>query len=212
MSTFGKLPKSEAGSYAPRMSLAEVLDDLLNLQELAEVEGDPKRRRALDEVRSHVARRERGAKVSEAAAVLAISQPTVRAWIELRVLTPMPGTKPVRLGRQESAPRTRPPNGCRAWCRSPGSLPTAVRQGVRRSFFGRSCCPGSMSTTSASTPPLRRQCTPGCTPDRVSYRRSSTGRPPSSARPVPSAATQPALSQLLPGEASWGSPTCCCTR
>ena len=79
------------------MSLAEVLDDLLELQELAQDEGDPKRRRAIDEVRSHVARRERGAKVSEAAAVLGISQPTVRAWIELGVLTPMPGTKPVRI-------------------------------------------------------------------------------------------------------------------
>ncbi|HEV2068468.1 MAG TPA: helix-turn-helix domain-containing protein [Acidimicrobiales bacterium] len=79
------------------MSLAEVLDDLLELQELAEDEGDPKRRRALDEVRSHVARRERGAKVSEAAAVLAISQPTVRAWIESGVLMPMPGTKPLRI-------------------------------------------------------------------------------------------------------------------
>ncbi len=80
--------------YARRMSLAEVLDDLLELQELAQDEGDPKRRRAIDEVRSHVARRERGAKVSEAAAVLGISQPTVRAWIESGVLTPMPGTKP----------------------------------------------------------------------------------------------------------------------
>ncbi len=79
------------------MSLAEVLDDLLELQELAQGEGDPKRRRAIDEVRSHVARRERGAKVSEAAAVLGISQPTVRAWIESGLLTPMPGTKPLRI-------------------------------------------------------------------------------------------------------------------
>ncbi len=83
--------------YARPMSLAEVLDDLLELQELAQDEGDPKRRRALDEVRAHVARRERGAKVSEAAAVLGISQPTVRAWIESGVLMPMPGTKPVRI-------------------------------------------------------------------------------------------------------------------
>jgi excisionase family DNA binding protein len=60
-------------------------------------EGDPKRRRALDEVRAHVARRERGAKVSEAASVLGISQPTVRAWIESGVLTPMPRSKPVRI-------------------------------------------------------------------------------------------------------------------
>ncbi len=79
------------------MSLAEVVDDLLELQELAQDEGDPKRRRALDEVRAHVARRQRGAKVSEAAAVLGISQPTVRAWMESGVLTPMPSTKPVRI-------------------------------------------------------------------------------------------------------------------
>lgn len=79
------------------MSLAEVLDDLFELQELAQAEGDPRRRRALDEVRTHVARRERGAKVAEAAAVLGISQPTVRAWIESGALRPVPGAQPVRI-------------------------------------------------------------------------------------------------------------------
>ena len=80
------------------MSLAEVLDDLLELQMLAQEEDDPKRRRVLDEVRAHVARREPGAKVSEAAAVLGISQPTVRTWIGSGVLTPVGGAKPVRVG------------------------------------------------------------------------------------------------------------------
>lgn len=80
------------------MSLTEVLDDLLELQMLAQEEDDPKRRRVLDKVRVHVAGREPGAKVCEAAAVLGISQPTVRTWIESGVLTPVGGTKPVRVG------------------------------------------------------------------------------------------------------------------
>lgn len=79
------------------MSLAEVLDDLLELQDLAKEEEDPERRRSLDEVRTHLARRERGAKVSEAASVLGISQPTVRAWMESGILAAVPGTKPVRI-------------------------------------------------------------------------------------------------------------------
>jgi len=90
--------KSEGGGCTIRsMSLAEVVGDLLELQDLAKDELDPGRRRTLDEVRMHVARREGGAKVSEAAAVLGISQPTVRAWIEAGLLTAMDGTKPVRL-------------------------------------------------------------------------------------------------------------------
>lgn len=79
------------------MSLAEVVGDLLELEDLAQHEGDPDRRRLLDEVRAHVARRERGAKVSEAADVLGISQPTVRAWIETGVLPAVSGSKPVRV-------------------------------------------------------------------------------------------------------------------
>ncbi len=79
------------------MSLAEVVGDLLELQDLATQEEDPERRRSLDEVRAHVARREGGAKVSEAARVLGISQPTVRAWIDAGVLTAIPDAKPVRI-------------------------------------------------------------------------------------------------------------------
>lgn len=79
------------------MSLAEVVGDLLELQGLAEDEADPERRRLFDEVRAHVARREPGAKVSEAADVLGISQPTVRAWIETGILPAVSGTKPVRI-------------------------------------------------------------------------------------------------------------------
>jgi hypothetical protein len=79
------------------MSLADVLDDLLALEELASGEKDPDRRRSLDDIRSHVARRDRGAKVSEAAGVLGLSQPTVRAWIDAGLLTTVSGAKPVRV-------------------------------------------------------------------------------------------------------------------
>lgn len=79
------------------MSLVEVVDDLLTLEELAEHENDPDRRRSLEAVRSHVADRDRGAKVSEAAQVLGLSQPTVRAWIESGLLEPIAGTAPVRV-------------------------------------------------------------------------------------------------------------------
>jgi DNA-binding transcriptional ArsR family regulator len=79
------------------MSLVEVVDDLLMLGELAANEDDPGRRRALDVVRGHVADRDRGAKVSEVALVLGISQPTVRAWIEAGVLESRGDATPVRV-------------------------------------------------------------------------------------------------------------------
>src|SRR5687768_1755171 len=79
------------------MSLTEVVDDLLTLERLAEQEDDPDRRRSLDVVRSHLADRGRGAKVSEVADVLGLSQPTVRAWAEAGVLEPIDGAAPVRV-------------------------------------------------------------------------------------------------------------------
>lgn len=79
------------------MSLVEVVDDLLTLEELAKHENDPDRRRSIEVVRTHLAGRGRGAKVSEVARVLGLSQPTVRAWIEAGVLEPMAGTTPVRV-------------------------------------------------------------------------------------------------------------------
>ncbi len=79
------------------MSVAEVLQDLLELDELANVESDPQRRRSLNAVRTHVAHRARGAKVAEASELLGISQPTVRTWIESGVLSAVPGSKPVRV-------------------------------------------------------------------------------------------------------------------
>jgi len=79
------------------MSLAEVVDDLLTLDELARCEDDPDRRRSHDLVRSHLAVRDRGAKVSEAAQLLGLSQPTVRAWIESGLLERIAGSTPVRI-------------------------------------------------------------------------------------------------------------------
>jgi hypothetical protein len=79
------------------VSLVEVVDDLLMLEELAANERYPDRRRALDVVRSHVADRDRGAKVSEVALVLGISQPTVRAWIDAGVLGSRSDATPVRV-------------------------------------------------------------------------------------------------------------------
>lgn len=78
------------------MSVAEVVDDLLELEDLGRHVGDRERRR-LDEVRLHMAKRERGAKVSDAAAVLGVSQPTIRTWIDEGVLPPIPEAKPIRV-------------------------------------------------------------------------------------------------------------------
>lgn len=80
------------------MSLAGVVDDLITLQQLAEQERDAARRRSLDAVREHVAERDRGAKVAEAAQVLGVSAPTVRAWIEAGALQALAGSSPVRVG------------------------------------------------------------------------------------------------------------------
>jgi len=79
------------------MSIIDVVDDLITLQELAAHEDDPERRHSLDDVHRRVAARERGVKVSEAAAVLSLSQPTVRAWIEAGVLVRVRGASPVRI-------------------------------------------------------------------------------------------------------------------
>lgn len=79
------------------MSIIEVVDDLIALRELALHEDDPQRRRSLDEVHRRVASRERGVKVSEAARVLGLSQPTVRAWMEAGVLEPIRDASPARV-------------------------------------------------------------------------------------------------------------------
>jgi len=80
------------------VSVVGVVQDLIALQQLAEQERDAARRRSLDAVREHVAERDRGAKVGEAAQVLGVSAPTVRAWIEAGALQAVAGSRPVRVG------------------------------------------------------------------------------------------------------------------
>jgi DNA-binding transcriptional ArsR family regulator len=79
------------------VSLVDVVEDLLALEVLAEQEDDPDRRRALELVRTHLADRDRGAKVSEVAELLGLSQPTVRAWMEAGVLEARDETTPARV-------------------------------------------------------------------------------------------------------------------
>lgn len=68
------------------MSVIEVVEDLNALRTLAEDELNEARRRALETVRRRVADRDRGAKISEAADVLGVSAPTVRAWVKAGIL------------------------------------------------------------------------------------------------------------------------------
>lgn len=84
--------------YRCGMSVVGVVEDLIVLQRLAEQERDAARRRSLDAVREHVAERDRGAKVGEAAQVLGVSAPTVRAWIEAGALRAVAGSSPLRIG------------------------------------------------------------------------------------------------------------------
>lgn len=79
------------------MPIAEVVDDLITLQQLADGEDDPDRRRSLDTVGQRLAARERGVKVSDAARLLGFSQPTIRSWIAAGVLDPVPGATPARV-------------------------------------------------------------------------------------------------------------------
>lgn len=79
------------------MTVAAVVDDLITLGNLAEQEDDASRRRSLDQVRDHLAERDRGAKVSEAAGILGVSVPTTRAWIEAGMLDLVEESSPIRV-------------------------------------------------------------------------------------------------------------------
>jgi hypothetical protein len=79
------------------MSAIEVVNDLIDLEQLAEHEGDNERRLVLLGVHDHVADRAQGAKISEASRVLELSAPTIRAWIEAGVLEVVPDRTPVRV-------------------------------------------------------------------------------------------------------------------
>ncbi|HTW08247.1 MAG TPA: hypothetical protein VME46_12090 [Acidimicrobiales bacterium] len=79
------------------MSVVEVIDDLIALQRLADREDDTASRQTLQLVRRHVAERERGAKVADAAVLLGLSAPTVRSWVGAGVLSAIPGARPLRV-------------------------------------------------------------------------------------------------------------------
>jgi len=79
------------------MSATEVIDDLIELERLAEQELDAARRRRLIGVHDRVASRTEGVPVSEAARVLGLSAPTVRAWVDAGVLGTIPNRTPVRV-------------------------------------------------------------------------------------------------------------------
>jgi hypothetical protein len=79
------------------MSASDAIDDLIELEQLAEQERDAARRHRLLGVHERVASRTEGVKVSEAADVLGLSAPTVRAWLDANVLIAIQGKRPTRV-------------------------------------------------------------------------------------------------------------------
>jgi hypothetical protein len=78
------------------VSIVEVVDDLIALAQLAEQESDASRKGRLAMVHDHLAARDRGAKVSEAAQILCVSAPTIRSWIAIGLLETV-SERPVRV-------------------------------------------------------------------------------------------------------------------
>jgi hypothetical protein len=79
------------------MSASDAIDDLIELKQLAEQERDAARRRRLLGVHERMASRTEGVRVSQAADVLGLSGPTVRAWLDAKVLIAVQGKGPVRV-------------------------------------------------------------------------------------------------------------------
>jgi Homeodomain-like domain len=79
------------------MPVIDVVDDLLALDDLAVNDPDEARQRALLAVRDHIALRDHGAKVSDAAEVLGVSQPTIRAWVTSGLLISVEDARPIRI-------------------------------------------------------------------------------------------------------------------
>ena len=82
--------------YHGDVSVVEVVDDLIALAQLAEQESDASRKGRLAMVHDHLAARDRGAKVSEAAQILGVSAPTIRSWIAIGLLETV-SARPVRV-------------------------------------------------------------------------------------------------------------------
>jgi len=79
------------------VSAVDLVEDLIELEALAEHEADADRRRRLLNLANRVAHRDGGAKVSEAAQILGVSAPTVRAWVEAGVLAAVSDQAPLRV-------------------------------------------------------------------------------------------------------------------
>jgi hypothetical protein len=79
------------------MSTAEVISDLIELERLAEDESDMERRKALVGIHDSLAARSGGAKIADAARLLNVSPPTVRAWIDAGVLDEISDKTPRRV-------------------------------------------------------------------------------------------------------------------
>jgi hypothetical protein len=92
LADFGKQAR-----YAVDVSAVDLVEDLIELEKLAEQEHDADRRKRLVALADRWAEREAGAKVSEAANILGVSQPTVRAWIAADLLATIPDRSPVRI-------------------------------------------------------------------------------------------------------------------
>jgi hypothetical protein len=79
------------------MSASDAIDDLIELKQLAEQERDAARRRRLLGVHERMASRTEGVRVSQAADVLGLSAPTIRAWLDANVLIAVQGKRPTRV-------------------------------------------------------------------------------------------------------------------
>jgi hypothetical protein len=79
------------------MSTSDAINDLIELKQLAEQERNAARRRRLLGVHERIASRTEGVRVSQAAEVLGLSAPTVRAWLDANVLIAVKGKGPTRV-------------------------------------------------------------------------------------------------------------------
>jgi hypothetical protein len=95
--TFQTGPSLESLWYTSPMSASDAIDDLIELRQLAEQEHNAARRRRLFGIHDRVAARTAGVRVSEAAGVLGLSAPTIRAWLDAKVLIAVPGQSPLRV-------------------------------------------------------------------------------------------------------------------
>ena len=83
--------------YSLAMPVLGIVEDILALDDLVVNDDDAARRETLLAVRNHIAQRDQGAKVADAAEVLGVSQPTVRSWLDAGILRGVVGARPIRI-------------------------------------------------------------------------------------------------------------------